>query len=330
MPKRQHQVREILWGRIASGLHRGELRPGQRLPSTRQLGTELGAAPRTIMAAYADLAQHGLVELRRRSGIYVAPGATGLVEEPAVPAWPADLLLEGWRHGVLPQEMPGRLAQLLDPAGQRALCVAGNLDQADHMCREVQGDYGLAAVPLLADQLSVSGTGPGELEGASVLVTTALVATIAQDAGRRLGLPVVVVRLREDIVQRMIAELREGPVYFLGTDPRFSEALRLIFEPTGWAHRVRPVILGRDDPDGVPVDRPIYVLERAWERLGQHPITSLTRPLPRVFSVATARQLLTAILRFNLNRTAARAAARPAAVLPAPGQLVPKAPPLAG
>lgn len=70
MTNRQREIRDILRQQIASGLHRGSLAPGQRLPSTRRIGQELRATPRTVMAAYAGLAAQGVVELRQRSGSY--------------------------------------------------------------------------------------------------------------------------------------------------------------------------------------------------------------------------------------------------------------------
>jgi hypothetical protein len=102
--------------------------------------------------------------------------------------------------------------------------------------------------------------------------------------------------------------LREGPVYFVGTDPRFANALRAIFGPTGSASNLRPVILGRDDPDAIPENAPAYVMPSARERLGDTPLTRRVVPIPRVFSTDTARELLTFIIRANIAALAARAA----------------------
>ena len=53
---------------------RGDLPAGQRLPSTRQLGKELGIARSTVMEAYDQLLAEGYLESREGSGTSVAQG----------------------------------------------------------------------------------------------------------------------------------------------------------------------------------------------------------------------------------------------------------------
>ena len=53
---------------------RGELPAGQRLPSTRQLGKELGIARSTVIDAYDQLLAEGYLEAREGSGTSVAQG----------------------------------------------------------------------------------------------------------------------------------------------------------------------------------------------------------------------------------------------------------------
>src|SRR5579875_2894701 len=49
----------------------GELRPGDRLPSTRELARRFAIHPNTISAAYRRLEDQGWTELRHGSGVYV-------------------------------------------------------------------------------------------------------------------------------------------------------------------------------------------------------------------------------------------------------------------
>jgi GntR family transcriptional regulator len=49
----------------------GELRPGDRLPSTRELARRFGLHPNTISAGYRQLQSEGWTELRHGSGVYV-------------------------------------------------------------------------------------------------------------------------------------------------------------------------------------------------------------------------------------------------------------------
>ncbi|MFD1506504.1 GntR family transcriptional regulator [Georgenia yuyongxinii] len=53
----------------------GELRPGDRLPTVRDLAADLGLAVGTVQRAYRELEAAGVVLSRRRVGTVVAPGA---------------------------------------------------------------------------------------------------------------------------------------------------------------------------------------------------------------------------------------------------------------
>ncbi len=71
-------------GRSASGIaadlreriERGELRPGTLLPSVRAVAADLGVNRNTVVAAYRQLAQAGLVEARGRGGTRVVDRTT--------------------------------------------------------------------------------------------------------------------------------------------------------------------------------------------------------------------------------------------------------------
>jgi GntR family transcriptional regulator len=71
-------VREQLSTQIVLGIVSWDLKPGQKLPSTRELARRFNIHSNTVSAAYRDLAGRGWVELRKGSGIYVRehPGET--------------------------------------------------------------------------------------------------------------------------------------------------------------------------------------------------------------------------------------------------------------
>ena len=54
----------------------GVLKEGEALPSVRQVATEYRLNPLTVLKAYQQLADEGLVEKRRGLGMFVAPGAS--------------------------------------------------------------------------------------------------------------------------------------------------------------------------------------------------------------------------------------------------------------
>jgi GntR family transcriptional regulator len=64
-------VREQLATQIVLGIVSWDLKPGQKLPSTRELARRFNIHSNTVSAAYRDLVERGWVELRKGSGIYV-------------------------------------------------------------------------------------------------------------------------------------------------------------------------------------------------------------------------------------------------------------------
>lgn len=61
------QVRSQLADQVA----RAELRPGDRLPTVRQLALDLQLAANTVARAYRELEQAGVIETRGRAGSFV-------------------------------------------------------------------------------------------------------------------------------------------------------------------------------------------------------------------------------------------------------------------
>ena len=64
-------VREQLVAQLLLTILSGDLRAGQRLPSTRDLARRLKIHANTVSAAYSELEREGWVESRRGSGVYV-------------------------------------------------------------------------------------------------------------------------------------------------------------------------------------------------------------------------------------------------------------------
>lgn len=73
-PALHRQIRQTLREAIISG----ELTPGTRLPSSRELADQFGAAVGTVQAALAALAEEGLVERSPRRGTFVTGGTVQL------------------------------------------------------------------------------------------------------------------------------------------------------------------------------------------------------------------------------------------------------------
>jgi GntR family transcriptional regulator len=56
---------------VKSSIATGELEPGDRLPTVRQLAVELSVNPNTVSRAYTELELTGLVETQMGSGTFV-------------------------------------------------------------------------------------------------------------------------------------------------------------------------------------------------------------------------------------------------------------------
>lgn len=59
----------------------GELKPGDKLPSVRELSERLSVNPNTIAKAYRDLEVMGIVYTRRGMGVFINKGIEGRCRE---------------------------------------------------------------------------------------------------------------------------------------------------------------------------------------------------------------------------------------------------------
>lgn len=62
--------------RVVAMVLEGALQEGEAIPSVRQVATEYRLNPLTVLKAYQQLADEGLVEKRRGLGMFVAQGAS--------------------------------------------------------------------------------------------------------------------------------------------------------------------------------------------------------------------------------------------------------------
>ena len=74
-----------IYERTRAAIVTGRLRPGERLPSTRSLAAQLGAARGTVDAAYAMLSGEGWIVARGAAGTVVAPQLGATTQRPASP-----------------------------------------------------------------------------------------------------------------------------------------------------------------------------------------------------------------------------------------------------
>ena len=102
-----------LRGLIEYGIACGELLPGARLPSVRELADELGVAPMTVSQVYRELKDGGLIEARAGLGTFVSVDGA-----PAVDIDPRLAGLQRRLDGVIEDALalglgPGELATMI-------------------------------------------------------------------------------------------------------------------------------------------------------------------------------------------------------------------------
>lgn len=59
----------------------GQYPPGEKIPSVRDLASEMGVNPNTVMRTYTELQQRGIIDNRRGIGFYVSMEAVQIILE---------------------------------------------------------------------------------------------------------------------------------------------------------------------------------------------------------------------------------------------------------
>lgn len=72
-------IRQV-YDQVRGAIHAGALRPGGRLPSSRDLALRLGVARASVVAAYDQLLAEGYAEGRTGSGTYVSQDLSGVLD----------------------------------------------------------------------------------------------------------------------------------------------------------------------------------------------------------------------------------------------------------
>jgi GntR family transcriptional regulator len=159
-------IREQLATQIVLGIVGGELAPGDRLPSTRELARRFRLHPNTVSAGYRQLQRSSWVEFRKGSGIYVC------AQKPSIPSdgLALDQLIAEFFHSARKLNAPlsdirSRLRHwlelqppdhflLIEPDAQLARIIVGEMQKVVafpvRSCgpRELAGGSGDGAIPV--------------------------------------------------------------------------------------------------------------------------------------------------------------------------------------
>jgi len=305
---REQELTGRLRDRLLNALHVGRIRPGDRLPSIREVSRETGADHRAVAAAYRVLQEEGLVEVRGRSGVYVAQqerlGGELLAE---TARWLAGVMTDAWRRQIPLTELHDLLRRCTRTQ-LRVACVESNVDQMTAYCAELSELFGLESHPVYlssggAEQPEETARLAAELARADLVVTTRFHAARVQRAALPAGKPVVVVTVHPQIVEAIRREMDRGELVVVSADPEFGERIRAMHGAAadGDGGRIRLVAAAdRDGVEGIPPERTVLLTLAARTSLGA---ARLPRAIPHspTFSPQTARELAEAIIRLNLR-----------------------------
>jgi DNA-binding transcriptional regulator YhcF (GntR family) len=86
-------IREQLSAQVLFGILSHRLRPGERLPSVRDLARRIKMHPNTVSAAYSDLVERGWLKRKSGSGVFVADLKANSNDSPISRPHP-----DGWGH----------------------------------------------------------------------------------------------------------------------------------------------------------------------------------------------------------------------------------------
>jgi DNA-binding transcriptional regulator YhcF (GntR family) len=290
--------------RIIGWLHVGRVRPGDRLPSIREVARQSGVDHRAVADAYRALAAEGLVEIRAGSGVYVAAGEPAGTVHPETAGWLGRVLAEGWVRRIPRAELGGLVAR----CAEMQLCCACIESTEDHMVAlgaELEEEFSLQVRPVLVPpDATPRAVRPEHLAGADLVVTTVFHASLGRAAAAAARLPLVVAGINPEFA----AELRDRLVRTSPTavvaDPLYRIRAETYLAATPERNRARFLLvdeLGSAGDVDLQSDA-VLITRAARRRLGLKEYHFI--PSPSFISRESAWELCGVIARLALERTA--------------------------
>lgn len=100
---------------VKYAISRGELSPGDRLPTVRQLAVDLSINPNTVVRAYRQLEIEGVLETQQGSGTFVGtkvPEIDQLEQQRMLDQILTDMIARASSYGFTPTDLLDGLRQL--------------------------------------------------------------------------------------------------------------------------------------------------------------------------------------------------------------------------
>ena len=299
--------------RIVSGLYLGQLHAGDRLPSIREVAAEAGLNDRTVAKAYRVLESEGLVEIRGRSGVYVAEQERGSGDLlPETVKWMSGVLAEARKRRIQIPKYHEFVRQCTVSVKVRCACVESSQDAIANYCTELGEDWGFDVDSVLVDpDAQKEGESPDRgrvldslverLRGVDLITTSSFLSSLARAAAEALDKPMVMLTIHPERQAAVRQRLEEGPLTVVAVDSQFGERIRRVYDARARrADWIRTVLA--DDADAVAAmdpKEPVLLTRAAHEQLGEVHFPFF--PHSPILSPECDRELAEILIRINRN-----------------------------
>lgn len=246
--KKQDELADRLRLQLIGALHVGLLRPGSKLPSIRETAQRYGMDHRTVARAYTQLELDRLVEIRGRSGVYVAEVESPFVEElDERMRWFAAVLRDSWSRGITFAEF-NSIAHRTTLHRLRCVCVETTVDHLVACASELASDFGLTVIPIRfmqrrdgspdrADRQRIM----TELQAADLIVTTAFHASVIREIAQIVGKPMIAISINPGMRKKISTLIQQGPLRVVVADAAFEARVRLFLSQMAGGKNVEVV-----------------------------------------------------------------------------------------
>jgi GntR family transcriptional regulator len=177
-------IRDQLQTQVILGILSGELEPGQRLPSTRELARRFHLHPNTVSAGYRQLQQGKWVEFHKGSGVYVRrPDAARRPSALELDQLITDFFRSARKTGIPLAQVHGRLRHWLEmQPPDHYLLIEKDDALARIIAEEIRQVVNLPVTACAYDNVSVDKMLVGSIPVALAMSAPAVRETLAADA----------------------------------------------------------------------------------------------------------------------------------------------------
>lgn len=300
--ERSDVIVDSMRGRVLRGIQAGTLQPGDRLPGSREVAAEFEVDYRAAIAAYKALQAEGLVELRPRGGVYIAPRTNGLGGTPPISeSWVADIFSAALNRGIAAPELVELLPRCVETLRLRSVVIAETDDQVQGLCRELRDDFGFESEGVLSGVARGAHPAPLAVRRADLLVTVKAHADWVTALGNELQKEVIIIAVRPELRQGEWTMLLRRPVYVVVATKQFGEILRHFYADVPGVDNLRIIVFGEDDLSKIPDGAPTYITQGVRKQLGATRVPGRIIPAARTIAADSAREIFTFLVRQNLE-----------------------------